>query len=486
MLLGNLFTLAVGFPLQVFVARSLGAENLGIFSLFDGAATLGCSLLSFGLAPALVKFIPHCLTQQDHAGVKLLIKSGALILLAAGSLAVLVVWLLVLGQTRIPLLTSRPLVASLMVVLVPAGLLTYFLQQGLRGFMEVRYMMVGSTFLQLGIKALLAVLFLKLGFGLSGYVIAVVIAALAGCMWMALGLWRRLQSLPATLASAGVGYKKEWRNYAMVLYGDSMLGVTASFLDRFLLGWLSGAAPVGVLMLVKQMYALPGVFFQMFMVVASPMFSAAHARGDSQERQHIYHLIIDWVTRLSGPLCIFLLMFAEPVLSLFGSDFAEKGSHALRILVAAQMVNLLMGPLGIMLTMSGQERILLKLAVIEQIVAVTGLCLLVPRYGLDGVVAMTAFDIISQNIVAYVVARRMLGLRWYDRRYLLWVMPGLLVVAMGELIKSHWQGGLGVFSLMWVLVLFYMVFFAVSLLQGLHEDDRNFLVHVGKRIFKGE
>ena len=55
---GNVFTLLVGLPLQVYVARILGAGGLGVFSLIEGVVGIVAGFLAFGLAPTLVKFIP--------------------------------------------------------------------------------------------------------------------------------------------------------------------------------------------------------------------------------------------------------------------------------------------------------------------------------------------------------------------------------------------------------------------------------------------
>ena len=84
--LGNLFTLAVGLPLQVYVARVLGAEGLGTFSLLEaGVATLS-GLLALGIAPTLVKYIPEHLEKREYGCIRKLLRGGALILAAAGSL----------------------------------------------------------------------------------------------------------------------------------------------------------------------------------------------------------------------------------------------------------------------------------------------------------------------------------------------------------------------------------------------------------------
>ncbi|HTQ98369.1 MAG TPA: oligosaccharide flippase family protein [Candidatus Acidoferrum sp.] len=483
-LVGNVFTLVVGFPLQVFVARLLGAENLGIFSLFDAGVSLGAGMLSFGLAPTLVKFIPHCLARNDHASVRLLVRNGWQLLLLAGGCAVLVVWVLQWLRVPLPLLESHAEAAFLMALLVPLSLLIYFFQQGLRGFQEVRYMVMGTSFLQLGVKAVLAVVLLNLGAGLIGYVLAVVLSALVSCLWLARGLWRRLAELPQA-ELAGQGYRKEWRNFASVCYLDALVGMCTANLDRFLLGWLSGAAPVGVLLLVKQLYALPGAFFQMFMAIASPMFAAAHARDDARERQHLYHLMIDWVVRPSAPLCMFLLLFAEPLLGLYRGDIAVQGSLALRILVVSQLINLVLGPLGTMLTLSGCERLLAKLNIVDQLVWIIGMIVLLPRYGLNGAVAMTAFTMVEQNVVLFVVAKRRLGMNWYDARFLRWTLPLTATLLTG--LGAHWVSGgeLAAIPLAAVLLLMYIVFAAVSLLQGLHEDDKTLLSHIVTRLKPG-
>ena len=36
-LLGNIFTLAIGLPLQIYVSRILGAGGLGVYGLLEGA-----------------------------------------------------------------------------------------------------------------------------------------------------------------------------------------------------------------------------------------------------------------------------------------------------------------------------------------------------------------------------------------------------------------------------------------------------------------
>ena len=97
---------------------------------------------------------------------------------------------------------------------------------------------------------------------------------------------------------------------------------------------------------------------------------------------------------------------------------------------------------------------------------------------------MIAYGILQQNAVAYVVARRSLGLRWFEKRYLLWILPGLFSVVTAGLIRWYGASDLGALGLIAILVLLYAIFFTISLLQGLHEDDKHFIAHIGQRLLQ--
>jgi O-antigen/teichoic acid export membrane protein len=89
-MLGNLFTLGVGFPFQIYLARKLGADQLGAYGLMEVVAQTGAALLEFGLGLTLVRFIPQLLGlgQNRHAR-KLLATAYSVILLAGLCVAVL-------------------------------------------------------------------------------------------------------------------------------------------------------------------------------------------------------------------------------------------------------------------------------------------------------------------------------------------------------------------------------------------------------------
>ncbi len=482
--LGNVFTLLVGLPLQIYVARMLGASGLGVFSLIEGGVSLAAGLIAFGQAPTLVKFIPFHLERGEFPCVRQLVTRGATLLLAAGGLAYGAALLtLPLVEKIWPIVAEYRSAVIVMALLIPLSIISFFLQQGLRGFQEIRYIVIGSSFMQLAVKAVLSLALLAAGFHLMGYVWAVALSALFAVAWMAVGLKRRLSAMPSPVETeCSSGNREAWRDYARVMYSGSLLGIGGSYLDRFVLGAFAGTNPVGILAVVKQLQQMPVIFLQMFLAVAAPMFSAAHSRGAIDEIQHIYHLTTDWVIRLSAPLFIFFFLFAEPLLRLYGAQFALDGVLPLRILLAGQLVNLGFGPVGNVMYMSGMEKQALNLSVYQMVLTVVGFLALVPAFGLAGAAWTISASVVFINIAEFSVARNGMDLRWYDRRYLRWIGPtlGSSVVGLGA--KSFSSSDVGPVALAVCLASLYAVFHGISIAQGLHDDDKQLLSHLRARL----
>src|SRR6516165_6247743 len=94
LLLGNIFTLAVGLPLQIYIARILGAAGIGIYGLFEAAMNTASGLLGFGVAMTVVRFVPEHLARREYGEAVGLIRVSALFLFAISGLAYAVLLLL--------------------------------------------------------------------------------------------------------------------------------------------------------------------------------------------------------------------------------------------------------------------------------------------------------------------------------------------------------------------------------------------------------
>src|SRR6516164_5513199 len=480
LLLGNLFTLAVGLPLQIYIARILGAAGIGIYGLLETATTTASGLLGFGIAMTVVRFVPEHLARREYGEVIGLIRVSALFLFATSGLAyaVLLLLLFCLG-TLWPSVEGYRLEIGIMGLMIPLSLIASFLQQGLRGFQDIRGIVVGSSVIQLTMKALLTIGAFAIGLGLDGYMLASILASLSCVIWLFVSLVNQIRAL--ALATPTISPLPKWRRFALASYSGSLLDTATSGLDRFLLGAFIGNSAVGILVVIRQLQMLPERFNQMLLVTAAPLFSAAHGANDIRERQYAYHLTTDWAVRSSLPLVLFLWLFGRDVLALFGSVFADAGTVPLWIVVGAQFFSVASGPVGNLAMMSGLEWPSIRLSVINTVLGVGALAVLIPYFGLTGVAIAYVLAIVLQNVTLLILVRRELHLQWWNRRYLEWLPQCGAALAVAS-VALFLPRPLSAAEQAICLIAMYLGAVAVTFLRGWHENDKQLLRHIRQAI----
>ena len=275
MIFGNAFTLVVGLPLQIYVSRILGPGGLGVYGLLEAAMATVAALLGLGIGQTVIRFVPAHVERGEYGNALGLVRLGGIILLTVGAAAYVVVllslpWLGKLWPEVMPYRTE----VVVMGLMIPLSLLMYFLQQVLRGFHEIRHIILGSSVMQLTVKAVLTIGAFAIGLRLDGYVLATIFGAFCGVLWLFYSLQRRIRELPS--AASSISAFPQWYRYALISYSGALLGAAVSGLDRFVVGAFVSTGAVGVFMVARQLQNLPERFNHMLLMVGAPMFSAAH------------------------------------------------------------------------------------------------------------------------------------------------------------------------------------------------------------------
>jgi O-antigen/teichoic acid export membrane protein len=481
---GNVFTLLVGIPFQIYLARTIGVTELGIFSLLDGVMAVFAGLGGFGLAQTLVKYLPLHMEKGEVGQARELAKFVAIISAASGLVLLCIYQIsLELLFIALPDLSSYRLEAMIMGLVIPVSLLIGVLSGGLRGMYEIRNLVLGTAYLQLVSKTMFAICFFALELGLLGYIYAVIISMLISMLWLFISLCRKFnERANEHHKKTSKEQKAAWVSFAKVMYSNSLVGLWAPFIDRFLIGALLGPAQVGVLAVVKQLALLPMIFLQTIGTVSGPIFSNLGESGTTKMLSDVYHTATDWTVRLSLPLIVFLVAFSEPILGLYGPEFSQFGQYALWILLGGFSSSLLTGPNGVLLNMCGHERPLFKLNLFTVFLQLLGLVVLIPLIGLEGAVTSTAVATISAAVLGATLVKKRALVSWWDGRYLKWGFPLTASVLFGFGV-SFWLSSPGSITLVLCLVCTYLVFHGISLLQGLNDDDIELLNHVRERLW---
>lgn len=474
-MLGNMFTLLVGFPFQIYLARALGAHQLGALGLFEVVALTIGPLFSFGLGFSLLRFVPQYAGQGQNRHVRRLMAT----VFAGTTCAGIVAATMVMVNSPVllhlmPELHSYVDLFPLTALMTFLGMLIGISQQALRAFFDIRHMILMSSFVQLVIKVAITLVLLWFGWELMGYMVAVVVSsavALIGMLWWIYAHIKRLDRTAEVISSET---RMSWLSYSRVMYGTYLLGVAGPFAERFLLAGMIDLASVGVLMAIRQLHMILQVPLTIITTGVAPMFAAAKARGDLEEVEHIYHIATDWGCRLGFPLLLFLLFFGGEVLSIYGHAFSRAGQLPLMLLVMGQSLSLLTGPAGAMLDMVGHEKKMFHFNVLSNAIGFGFLLVLVPHFGLIGIVVGMTFSMLYVNVAALLTMKKQLRINWWSARYARLAMPIGVVMCVLVLVKLTGTVA-GAWMLAALLLLSYGIFLGAYACAGFSSEDREIL-----------
>jgi O-antigen/teichoic acid export membrane protein len=141
-----------------------------------------------------------------------------------------------------------------------------------------------------------------------------------------------------------------------------------------------------------------------------PRISGLAASGRADAMQEVVSASVRMSLFLTVPAVLLVVGFAEPILALFGEAYRD-GATALRILTLGQLVNTAMGPVAVLLNMTGHQRTTLRLTLL--VVGLNAvLCIaLTEALGIIGAASATAFSMAFWNVLLWRAVRQRLDVR---------------------------------------------------------------------------
>ena len=171
---------------------------------------------------------------------------------------------------------------------------------------------------------------------------------------------------------------------------------------------------VGIYAPAARLAALVGVPLLAVSVVLEPMMARLDGAGARKKLERLY-VRVNWGTAAIGVgLGAVLVIVGRPLLGLFGPGY-EKGFSAFAILVAGQVVSMITGSSGTLLTMVGWSKLALANALFALALNVGLGLILIPRYGFVGAAIGTSSALASIGVLQLLQVRTLVRLHSFDR-----------------------------------------------------------------------
>ncbi len=472
-LAGTIFTVALGYLFKVYLARVLGAEALGAYAL--GLTLVGFvgTFNSLGLATSAVRFAAVYRAERNWTALRALLWRGIAILVAANILFA-AIFLKLGGVVAVrfyhSLLLARyiPWFSALMLL----GVITTFYERILAGYKEVGRRTLITNFVGSPVMMLLAVLLIKLGWGLRGYLLAQVTGAVLVAALLLTAVWKFTPGEAKLSFDWPPSLGREVWSFSRAAMGLVLLQFLMSQVDKIALGFYRGARDVGIYSISAALVAYVSLILNSVNQVFSPMIADLHAKKDHAMLGRLYQALTKWILGMTLPLAITVMFFARPLLGMFGHDF-EIGGPVLIIGTAGQLVNCGVGSVGMLLLMSGNQKRLLRVQMTMAVVMTVASIALVPVWGIVGAAVAAAIANAGTNAWNLLEVRRTLGLSPFSRSYLRLLGPAVVTT----LVTLGLRKEAAVFRHGWLaigisLLASYLVFAIVVAALGLDADDR--------------
>lgn len=412
---GKVVAVAAALLVNALLARLLDPESFGVYFLAGSIVAVASILASLGLNNAVVRLLGEAHASTARLEARQIIKqclfigligatAGGLLLagppgrwlarqvfeseLLASCLGWMAIWLIAL--------TAQTLVA-----------------ESHRGLKDIRLAaFVGGPLAGVGL-----IIMLVAAYAFDARITAqtaIALSAISALVVFPLGmvlLWRNAgpsssgKYLPAgQLASLAVPMLVT--NFTLVLFNQADLWIVGIFLDK------SQVALYGAALQLASLVSFPLLVLN---AVVPPHIAETHGLGQHERLQDALRRATGFAAYASIAGFLIYVLFSAWVLQLIYGEFYRQAALVLIVIAFGRLVNVLAGPCGMVLMMTGFHRIIMWVNIVAGLVTVSSMVLVVGNYGLPGVAAVAAIMMIVQNATMLWLARRKSGV-WTHAR----------------------------------------------------------------------
>jgi O-antigen/teichoic acid export membrane protein len=474
-LLGTLAGRGLNFMVQVALSNLLGVKAFGTFTYcnlilnFVGTTCLG------GFTHTSVRYLALARANKRPAEIRGIIRLA---------LTVMGILTLIAGTTlfffRHPIAErwiGKPEMAPLLAWIaagLPAMVLLGWVVYALRGFRDVSAEAILRNLMQPLVLIILVAIMAGVGYlTLLGAVVALLTSIFIAAM---IGIWRLQRHLPNVIAPERATPRKlEILKYAASIWLTRFSNVAIDQGDRLMIGALATLSQVGIYHAAFRIADFQTLAMLSFVPMFSTAIAEAHATGDRAALVHYYRMVVRWSLLVTMPICLGCLLFAKPILHIFGEEFVS-GAPVLVIISLASLIDAGVGPAGQFLQMMGKQKLEMAWTATAAALAISLNFVLIPRYGAMGAAFGTGVAMAFLNVARLLALRKILGVFPYTLMTIKLLAVSMLAAGVTWLISPR---------VMWMQGLILAAIYAVgTICFYLDADDRRMLARIKGRLWQ--
>jgi O-antigen/teichoic acid export membrane protein len=467
---GNVLNIGLRYLFQIIVARHLGVELYGIFTLGLAVFSVSEMVAALGLHKGMVRFVSLYNREGDLGRVKGTVLT-AIFLSCGGGIAAMLLLIAISGLVAGNVFHTPGLSKALAIFAlgIPFSSLTtvfIFATQGLR---IMKYKVFVKDLWEMLSRVVLVILLFMVGWRLFGAVAAFCLSIISGTFFSYYFFRKAFASIFESKERAILEPKKLMGFCWPLILADGF-NLMEAWVSTFMLGFLETPESVGIFGAAFRTSLLIQGILMSFNAIFSPIIAEQFHKKELARLKMLFKMVTRWIFSLSLPVAVLMIFFSREILTIFGQGFSD-GAVVLAVLAGGQIINSFTGPLGVMIDMSGRSKFTLLNSVFHLSLQ-TGLCLvLIPRYGVLGAAIAKTVSIAFLRIIRLIQVHLIFRFYPFQARVL---KPAAAAVA-GLLVLTALHGFIrwadSVFFLFLGSAIFAAAYVGVLFLFGFDRED---------------
>lgn len=407
-LVGSTVISAIG---TIFIARLLGPDNMGLYTIALAAPTLIANFRDWGINTAMTRYTAQYNAEKNSSKIKNVIVAGIVFEIVLGLTLALIAMFL---SGFLAELYQRPAISGLIQIAsitVLTGALTAAVSSTFVG-LESMHLNSIMLIIQSIVKTGVIIGLVLLGFGTLGAVVgsvtSILIAGLAGLTL----LWTLYKSLPKSTASALElkSTMKTMLRYGIPLsIGVILAGLLTQFYNNIMVIFVTDNAAIGNYSVALNFVILITFFATPVTTMLLPAFSKLNFQKDKTLLKSVFQYSVKYAALIVVPVTAMIMALAEPAIRTIYSDQYVQAPQFLALSAIIYLFSA-MGSLSVtnLINSQGYTRYNLKLTILQVSIGFPLSFIMISQFGVIGL-------IVTSTVVS--VPTWVLGLRFIKKRF---------------------------------------------------------------------
>ncbi len=388
-LFGSLF----GYVFLILVTKELGAKNWGVIVLCMAILNISNIFARLGVDIYVLKCVSAAKGLLNE--IKTVYFSGArIVLLSSSIVSIFLFFSSDLIATSIFNKAYFSLYIKYISLLIPLFSLHCVNEQTLRGMKKISVFSFFQSTSKMMITVILFFIFyyilgIDYNVGVYSYFSALALVFVSSTLFI---FYKLRKGIVEKLTKQSVIL-----NSSIPMMMSTSVLLIMSWADTLMLGSFCDESQVGIYNVAVKVALLASFTLASINSISAPKISETYNNNDFPAFYKVVSQTTKTIFYTTIPLVAFIFIFPEFILNFFGKEFLSA-RFSLFILVFSQLINTMSGSVGVILNMTGKEKVFRNILSIALLINITLNILLIPKFEIEGAAIASATSMIFWNL----------------------------------------------------------------------------------------